>query len=583
MVGRSLCKNDFDRRYSEAMTAAVSKPNVYLPLPRPPTAFNFTVRKLIGRVQDGAVRVPSFQRQLRWKQADVVKLFDSILKGYPIGSLLFWKRPFNAESVTVGSSRIEATATNEGWFVVDGQQRVTALAASLLGLNQGGDRRWAVGYDLATQEVWAGSPSKKQSDTQVPMSVIGAITRLGQWLKSSNIDEQQIRQLEEIQQRVLDYEIPCYLMDTDDEGALRGVFSRLNSSGVRMQQYEVFDALFGGAVSASRPRTLDLSSLQEQVDIDGFGVLPKAELSKAVLAMSGQDPTRLHLSSVEGLVSEDEAREALLRTIRFFQAPFHHDEEAGAGIPAFAFIPYPAMFSIAAKWFFFFPETDSTLLRGLATWLWRGVLSGVHERAQVSALRRQLKDIEKEAPLRSLEQLLRAVGEPLSREWELESFDSRNAKSRVEILTLLSRGPLVPGADFDVNVPVEWRELVSEGARVAREIFALSKFPQTTARELAKTAANRIILSSAHTGLVSELREWSWEKDREALESHLIDEAGFQTLQKDPIPDDDMTRFLERRASRLRSAVGAFLQKRGAVGEPDIYPIEHYVDNEDGG
>jgi hypothetical protein len=565
------------------MTAAVSTQNAYRPLPRPPTAFNFTVRKLIARVQEGAVRVPSFQRPLRWKQADVVKLFDSILKGYPIGSLLFWKQAFEAASVTLGSAIIEGSATQDGWFVVDGQQRVTALAASLLGLHQASDRRWDVGYDLATQEVSAGASGPRLSDTQVPMSVIGAITRLGQWLRSSTLDEQQVRQLEDIQQRVLDYEIPCYLMDTNDEGALRGVFSRLNSSGVRMQQYEVFDALFGGVASASRTRTFDLLSIQEQVNIDGFGLLPKAELRKAVLAMSGKDHTQSSLPRADELVSEDEARDALVRTIHFFQASFDQPDEPGAGIPAFAFIPYPAVFSIAAKWFFFFPESGSTVLRRLANWVWRGVLSGVHQRAQVSALRRQEREIVRDDELGSLERLLRSVEESFSREWEFGAFDSSNAKSRVEILTLLSLGPLAPVVDSDENEKVDWRELISDGERVAREIFAPSDFPQTANRDLARTAANRIVLSTKHTGLAASLREWIWEKNHQALESHLIDEAGFQTLQKEPISVDEMTRFLERRASRLRSAVDAFLQKRGAAGEAQVYPLERYLDVGHGG
>jgi len=40
-------------------------------------------------VYRGHVRVPSFQRGLRWEASDVQDLFDSIYRGYPIGSLLF--------------------------------------------------------------------------------------------------------------------------------------------------------------------------------------------------------------------------------------------------------------------------------------------------------------------------------------------------------------------------------------------------------------------------------------------------------------------------------------------------------------
>lgn len=59
-----------------------SEIELYRALPKAPSAFSLTVRKLIGRVLEGAVRVPKFQRPLRWKSQDVIKLFDSILKGY---------------------------------------------------------------------------------------------------------------------------------------------------------------------------------------------------------------------------------------------------------------------------------------------------------------------------------------------------------------------------------------------------------------------------------------------------------------------------------------------------------------------
>ena len=69
---------------------------LFAPLERPPTALSLTVRKLIGRVLDGSIRVPTFQRPLRWQSRDVLRLLDSVLKGYPIDSLLFWKQSFPA-------------------------------------------------------------------------------------------------------------------------------------------------------------------------------------------------------------------------------------------------------------------------------------------------------------------------------------------------------------------------------------------------------------------------------------------------------------------------------------------------------
>ncbi|HZH38994.1 MAG TPA: DUF262 domain-containing protein, partial [Bacillales bacterium] len=47
--------------------------------------------ELLDDIAAGKYKIPVFQRDFVWKQSQMIDLFDSILKGYPIGSLLFWK------------------------------------------------------------------------------------------------------------------------------------------------------------------------------------------------------------------------------------------------------------------------------------------------------------------------------------------------------------------------------------------------------------------------------------------------------------------------------------------------------------
>ncbi|MCP5116052.1 MAG: DUF262 domain-containing protein, partial [bacterium] len=90
-----------------------------------------TVEDLVDKVHRGSVRVPRFQRGLRWTSSDVVALFDSIYRGYPIGSLILYKQPAVAERLRVGPLVVDAPEIAEAWWVVDGQQRVSSLAAGL--------------------------------------------------------------------------------------------------------------------------------------------------------------------------------------------------------------------------------------------------------------------------------------------------------------------------------------------------------------------------------------------------------------------------------------------------------------------
>ena len=48
------------------------------------------IEEIVTSVKDGYVRLPRFQRPFVWKRKEVLRLLDSIYKGYPIGSILLW-------------------------------------------------------------------------------------------------------------------------------------------------------------------------------------------------------------------------------------------------------------------------------------------------------------------------------------------------------------------------------------------------------------------------------------------------------------------------------------------------------------
>ena len=63
--------------------------------------------RLVERIVGGRIRVPRFQRTFVWKQADLLALLDSILRGFPIGSILVWDTEEDIESTErIGPVRI---------------------------------------------------------------------------------------------------------------------------------------------------------------------------------------------------------------------------------------------------------------------------------------------------------------------------------------------------------------------------------------------------------------------------------------------------------------------------------------------
>ncbi|MTJ44063.1 DUF262 domain-containing protein [Dolichospermum flos-aquae UHCC 0037] len=49
-----------------------------------------TIKQVIDKIDNNEMYLPAIQRKFVWKQEQIEKLFDSILRGYPIGTFLFW-------------------------------------------------------------------------------------------------------------------------------------------------------------------------------------------------------------------------------------------------------------------------------------------------------------------------------------------------------------------------------------------------------------------------------------------------------------------------------------------------------------
>ena len=89
---------------------------------------------LFTKIGSGDIKIPTFQRRASvWNNDQVIDLLDSVLNGYPIGSLLFWltNTRLKSERNVGGFSLPETPERYPRNYVLDGQQRLTALYAVL--------------------------------------------------------------------------------------------------------------------------------------------------------------------------------------------------------------------------------------------------------------------------------------------------------------------------------------------------------------------------------------------------------------------------------------------------------------------
>jgi hypothetical protein len=112
-----------------------------------------TIEKVLDRIQSQEYVLPAIQREFEWDTDQVARLFDSLMRGYPIGAFLFWKvQPRDSASTANGRDfvfygfirnyhelksphcpRLDVPDDREVTAILDGQQRLTALNIGLRG------------------------------------------------------------------------------------------------------------------------------------------------------------------------------------------------------------------------------------------------------------------------------------------------------------------------------------------------------------------------------------------------------------------------------------------------------------------
>jgi len=101
-----------------------------------PQPVGWKLEEILTDIRRGIIKIPQFQRDFVWKKDKTAKLLDSLIKGYPIGTFIFWKTKEVLRTVrNIGGANLPETPEGDFiQYVLDGQQRITSIFAALEGL-----------------------------------------------------------------------------------------------------------------------------------------------------------------------------------------------------------------------------------------------------------------------------------------------------------------------------------------------------------------------------------------------------------------------------------------------------------------
>jgi hypothetical protein len=197
------------------------------------------ISTFLAFVRDGQIAIPEVQRPFVWDSSKVRDLLDSLYKGYPIGYVITWQNP---------NVRLKDGKLSEGKkILIDGQQRITALKASILGdyvINKEYDKvKIKVAFNPKTEAFEVQNPAILKDKSWIPdvsevmnsgsiIQVVRKYLELNQDADASVI-EQNISNLLSIQHKQVGTIDLAHDLDIE---TVTEIFIRINSQGVVLSQ-----------------------------------------------------------------------------------------------------------------------------------------------------------------------------------------------------------------------------------------------------------------------------------------------------------------------------------------------------------
>lgn len=536
------------------------------------------LEQVLERISQGELRVPKFQRPFLWRPDQMLQLFDSMERGYPMGSLLIWETTMPLESLdTIGGRNIPpAPEGAKVAYVLDGHQRLSTLFGVLHRSDdapqstQQEDWMWWVYRPLVRPDHDGVRYRHWKSGETVPgnflpmRSVLGTLDFLEYARKLSDVSgsreeaDRLTKESERIAKRVKNYKVSVVRMEGGTLKQAIEVFSRINSSGQKMRPDQMVSALTYGNIG-SETLSDKMEEIKGRVAASGFGEIPIMTIFQTVLALSGEEDVQRDTSwETMARKVQDQLMTAVEDTDRTLQevVEFLRDE---VRVPLARLVPYNIQIMLLAVFFHFSDKAEAGQRAKLRNWFWTTSLAGTFAGATTTQVRNFIREMKAFA---------RGTG-ALSYSGERarafpDRFDLRSARVRAYLLWDLQTFPERKNLDGSIANVLE--QLVTAHSETYRHIITQSGVPG------ASSPANRIVMTTPPgVSIRQALIRLAEEGRTDILDSHGVSLASIEHLKS-----DEYTDFILARQQELAAWERKFIESLGIesaekeVGAADI-------------
>ncbi len=259
---------------------------------------------LFTEIDTGRIKIPQFQRDFVWDKRQTARLLDSLIKGFPIGTFIFWKTKEKLREVRdIGNISLPDTPEGEFvYYVLDGQQRITSLYAVRKGIRITREGKTVDYHDIvidldadpdSEEAVVHAAAPEGRTVISVYELLNGSLTSL-----LSRYTAEHLAKIEIYQNRLRGYdfsviEISQYPIDIACE-----IFTRINTGGTELTLFEImvaktYDVKRGFDLAHEYEWLIDNNGAPEKdLEDAGFETVPSSTVLQAIAMNVGEGRVR---------------------------------------------------------------------------------------------------------------------------------------------------------------------------------------------------------------------------------------------------------------------------------------------------
>lgn len=331
------------------------------------------IEELVSGVKNGDIKLPKFQRPFVWKKKEVLKLLDSIYRGYPIGSILLWYTSEKlASERTIAdleiSSEKEVFPTN---YLLDGQQRLSSLCGALYWSSDNLDSIWNISFDLDKEEF-----IHAKGDIKIENFPLNKLLNTSDFINQCKSFEAHSKRdkfyknAEKLLRTIKDYKIAVVKIGEMTINEVAPIFERINSTGRKLT---IVDLMRAATWKGGFDLNDAIKNVREGCEALNFYDIPDNHILRNISACAGlginrEDIDKLRIRTSEELeVASGKCAIAYTKAVNFLKE--------NLPLPSYDYLPYGLQLTFIVEFFNSQPEPTNEQKVELLKWFWTTAFS----------------------------------------------------------------------------------------------------------------------------------------------------------------------------------------------------------------